>query len=503
MYKKLLFLALIIASFFCLTHSQAEETQAASEANRQESIPELLDKVKSLQKQIDDLSKKIGDGSLTSTIPSETESMGNGATFPRFPMIEHRYSIGTTPLGGGGYFWFGNGDSPFTFAIQNQFVLDGTFYNQNMLTNETGFNIPFYRLFGFGNLTENISYQAGVQSSLGSFNILDLFMTAKLSDGINLRVGRFLSPFLLEYFAWSPAMEPVLTNSPVAQIAGKRQVGAMLFGDVFNNRLQYQAGMFNGEEGAFFSIDNNYSFLGTVTLTPFKNTGFESLSNFGCGFGTSVGNQFYFLNQGDTDNFINGAGEPTLNYNFVTSTGASFFQYAPNVFANGMQTKVAPHLFYYGQFSVTAEWALMSRELANGINQATSVASGFYVNASYFLTGEKHFGGNGLQGYSTVEPISPFQPTEGRYGIGAWEIACQYSNFGISQNNLQLFSLPGTTPASSVNQVMVGLNWWPNKFTRVSFDWVYDSFNNPTDLATGTGLLKDFDIYWLRWSAFF
>ena len=49
---------------------------------------------------------------------------------------------------------------------------------------------------------------------------------------------------------------------------------------------------------------------------------------------------------------------------------------------------------------------------------------------------------------------------------------------------------------------MVGMNWWPNKYIRVSFDWVYDKFNNPIPL-TGGNPVDRYNIFWTRVAMFF
>ena len=76
------------------------------------------------------------------------------------------------------------------------------------------------RTYIYGNVTESWQYQIATQSFLGQFNILDAFINYRFGDGLNIRAGRGLSPFLYEYWAFSPAWEPVITNSILFQLAG-------------------------------------------------------------------------------------------------------------------------------------------------------------------------------------------------------------------------------------------------------------------------------------------
>ena len=331
-----------------------------------------------------------------------------------FPlMVKYKYNFG------GGYFQLSDKSGEFTLKLQNQVTADGTFYDrQNIPTTERGFNIPFQRLYLYGNITKNWEYQVATQGFLGSFNLLDAFINAHFDDRVQFKMGRMLSPFLYEYYGFSPAWEPVITNSPIFQLAGKRQVGAMVWGKLFNNKVQYQTGVYNGVEGAFFDLDRSKDFLGALTITPFKGGDNIALDSLGFGAGVETGNQNYLLNSGSSNNFINGAGEPTLNQNYITSTGVPFFQYENNVRAAGNRTKIAPHFFWFGRFSLLGEYIYETRQLAQGLTAARSVQQGFYVNASYFLTGER-YSGDGTGGYTTISPIRPFDPPQPPMGTGS------------------------------------------------------------------------------------
>jgi phosphate-selective porin OprO/OprP len=401
---------------------------------------------------------------------------------------------------GGGYTQFSDADEEFSVKLQNQMTLDGTFYSQpNMPTSEKGFNIPFYRTYLYGNITRDWDYQLAVQGFLGQFNVLDAWINYTVNDALHIRVGRMLSPFLYEYWAFSPAWEPVITNSLLFQVAGKRQMGVMAWGQLAQNKAQYQAGIFTGIEGGFYDLDRNVDFLGSFTLTPWKGTD-DRFENLGAGISVQTGMQNYPLNAGNTEAFINGAGEPTLNFNYINSTGIPFFQYNDDVYANGFRTKFAPHIFWYGRFSVQAEYLWQRRRLADSTTQDSTILQGYQATFSYLLTGERHTG-DGLGGWTTVEPRSPFSPSRGKYGPGAWELAFQISEIDVGTDNFTLGFADAATSTNRIRQTMLGLNWWPNRYTRLSFDWMYNSLNRP--VPTGGQPLDHLNTYWTRAAMFF
>lgn len=403
---------------------------------------------------------------------------------------------------GGGYFELSDPDGEYTIKLQNQITADGTFYDrQNIGSSERGFNVPFQRLYLYGNVTKNWEYQLATQGFLGSFNLLDMFINAHFDDRIQFKFGRMLSPFLYEYYGFSPAWEPVITNSPLFQVAGKRQVGGMLWGKVFDNKVQYMAGIYNGINGGFFDLDKNKDFLGSLTVTPFKGDGNDMLDSLGLGMDVETGYQNYMLNEGNNRNFVNGAGEPTTNQSYITSSGVPFFQYNNDVRAWGNRTKLAPHIFWFGRFSVLAEYVIQSRQLANSVTTGTSVLHGYYVNTSYFLTGER-YNGDGLGGYTTISPLRPLMPSQGKWGPGAWEIAAQFSEMNVGNGDFARGFADPTISTNRLDQLMVGLNWWPNKWVRVSFDWVYDKFNRQIPINGGNPV-DEYNIFWTRMAMFF
>jgi phosphate-selective porin OprO/OprP len=425
-----------------------------------------------------------------------------GASEDAFPFgASYRYSSNATgPLGGGGYTHLGDANDEFSVNLTNQITVDSTnFDRQNMPTIEQGFNIPFARTFIFGNITKDWNYQIGTQGFLGTFNLLDLWASFKAGDWLTVRFGKGLAPPLYEYYAFTPALEPVITNSPLFQFAAGRPIGVMASGNLFNNRFQYWMGINNTAKSGYFALDRNVEFDGVWELTPFKGTN-GILEGLGGGFGYSAGWQNYSLQQTSLNWAQNG--EASTNAAFITSSGVPFFAYNSNVRAQGERIRINPHIYWYGRFSVLAEYMLFSRELTDNVTTGRSTQYAYYVNASYFLTGERDFRGNGFQGYSTVTPLRPFIPSRNEWGPGAWQLAAQFSEVNAGTGDFQRGFADPTRWTNRMDQLMVGVNWWPNKYTRLSFDWVWTQFNRPIPVNMPEPI-STFQTLWFRFAMFF
>ena len=204
-----------------------------------------------------------------------------------------------------------------------------------------------------------------------------------------------------------------------------------------------------------------------------------------------------------------GVGEPTTNGSIVTSSGVPFFSFADNVAANGQRTKSRSHLLARpvqppGGIHVP-DPAAHQRLDARVLN-----THAYYVNASYFLTGERYHG-DGTGTYTTISPIRPFMPARGQWGPGAWELATQFSQIFLTSHQLQDQLVAANGPnATRLSQLMVGVNWWPVKWARLSFDWVYDSTNQPIPFGGLThpnnphpSTVDNFNVFWTRVAFFF
>jgi phosphate-selective porin OprO/OprP len=285
-------------------------------------------------------------------------------------------------------------------------------------------------------------------------------------------------------------------------LAGKRPIGLMFTGNLLQNRIQWWSGISNSGISLFGNLDRNQDYNGAVDFTPFRGEGWEDtvLEGLGGGAGFSAGTQEYLLRQEGIS--ISNNGESTTNPAFSTVLGVPFSTYNANVSADGMRSVFTPHIYWYGRFSVLAEYINFSRELTDGKTRGRSTQRGYYVNASYWLTGESDFKGNGFQGYSTVTPLHPFIPSRQLYGPGAWQIAAQWSELDAGTGDVARGFVDTSKSTNRMDNFMMGLNWWPNRYTRLSFDYVRTHFNNPIPLS-GRSPVDGYQTFWMRFAMFF
>lgn len=118
----------------------------------------------------------------------------------------------------------------------------------------------------------------------------------------------------------------------------------------------------------------------------------------------------------------------------------------------------------HGSFSVQAEWhnARVRLEETDEFPHDGSVnLNGFYVLASYFLTGETRAYNPGAGTLGIIRPQSNFRGAG--HGFGAWEIAARYSELDLND---------GAVEGGHLRNGAVGLNWYLNPTMRLMANYV-------------------------------
>ena len=98
--------------------------------------------------------------------------------------------------------------------------------------------------------------------------------------------------------------------------------------------------------------------------------------------------------------------------------------------------------------------------------------------------------------------MRPFLPGQGLWGPGAWQIAAQFSELNIGRGDFDRGFIDPSRWTNRLDQLMVGVNWWPNKYTRLSFDYVWTGFNNAIPINSPAPV-QTFNTFWLRFAMFF
>lgn len=313
------------------------------------------------------------------------------------------------------------------------------------------------------------------RSTLGTPEVIDAYFDAKFKPWLKLRVGKF-KPFVGLARLQSDVDGKFLEQSFVtANLLPQRDVGASLFGDLYEGKLSYAVGYSNGvidggDQSAALDNNNDKEFTARLFAQPFKGDG-SALSGLGFGLAGTRINQ-------------SGTTSSTQLPSYKSFSQLNFFSYKAGTFADGRRTRISPQAYYYyGPFGLMAEYASENQSVTNGSNHQSLTHDAWQTTFSYILSGED-------ASYSGVKPKQPFNPNSG--GWGAWELVARLSGMSLDDDTFTGKTTTTrfsdiTTSAKSAKAWGIGVNWYLNNYTRFALDYENTSFDGGASGSTVSG----------------
>jgi phosphate-selective porin OprO and OprP len=233
-----------------------------------------------------------------------------------------------------------------------------------------------------------------------------------------------------------------------------RYMGAQVSGSVLSNSISYAAGYFNGSNdgsnGNFQWVPAN-EFASRVFFLPFTRTKIGVLQQLGFGVAGSLAHQHGSI--------------PGLK----TMAQSTFFKYSSSTLANGQHTRISPQAYYYfGPVGVLSEYVISSQDVVQGAQTADVTNRAWQAAGSIVLTGEKNT-------YNGLKPRHSFEPNRGFRHLGAFELTTRYSQLRVGSNAFPAFASVRTA-AQAAHERAIGLNWYLNRFVKLTSDLEYTSF---------------------------
>ena len=308
---------------------------------------------------------------------------------------------------------------------------------------EDGSEFRSTRLYVEGSLHKHVKFKSQFDFAGGKAGFKDMYLGLTKMPGVgNILVGHFKEPFGLEVVTSSKYitfMERALTSN----ISPGRNTGIMLQNAVLDDKMTWAFGTFR-DAGLFGESFGNggYNHTGRITALPWREDGGRRLLHLGLAY--RRGNP--------TDNRLRYRARPSahLTPRFVDTRVFS---------AWSTDTVGGEFALVSGPSSIQSEFVHSSASLPAG--QRAGFTS-FYVQGSFFLTGERRAYKSSTGVFDRIQPRRRFRP-EGK-GKGAWEIAGRYAR--IALNDLLIHG-------GELQDFTLGVNWYLNPNTRFMGNYVW------------------------------
>lgn len=334
-------------------------------------------------------------------------------------------------------------------AIGGRIMNDWTFATQdsdveaNIGDLNDGTEFRRARIYIKGQLYDNVIFKAQYDFAGGDVDFKDVYIGLKdLPFVQNLRVGHFKEPFGLEQLTSSRFL--TFAERSLADVfAPSRNTGIMLHGTAADKRVTWAAGLFretNGYGDLATPEDGQYNVTARVTGLPY----FEDDS--------------HLLHLGMAVSFRNPNGDSIRYRQRPEAHYAPRFVDTSTIMAESAIVLGFEAALVLGAFSAQTE-VMWSNVDSSSSDDPDFV--GFYIQGSYFITGESRAYSRSKGVFGRIVPNHNFGSEE---GCGAWELALRYSNLDLEDELVF---------GGELQSITAGVNWYLNPNTKFAFNYIW------------------------------
>jgi len=364
-------------------------------------------------------------------------------------------------------------DKRFALRIGGRLQTDWAFFDQDrdlervLGDEEDGTEFRRARINLSGTIYHDVEYRTEYDfaGNSGKANFYDVYIGMKNIPALGtLRLGHFREPFGLERLTsvgHITFMERALPNA----FTPGRNVGLMGFNSAFDDRVTWAVGAYkntdNFPSGDDADEDQGYAVTGRVTALPWYQDDGGKLLHVGVAY-----------SHRNPDGAVLGYGtrpEAHLGRQWVTTEGYGGFRLR-DARMDDVDLWGGEALLIYGPLSLQGEYM---RANVDTTFLGRHDFDGYYVQASYFLTGEHraYTPSSGLPG--RIKPKSNFS-LSGERGWGAWELALRYSTIDLDDRIIR---------GGQQDDFTAGVSWYLNPNAKIMWNYVLADIDH--DLYAG------------------
>jgi phosphate-selective porin OprO/OprP len=310
------------------------------------------------------------------------------------------------------------------------------------------------RLSGFATLYDTVDMSLDIDfAHAGEIKDNWIGLTKKVPILGYIKVGHMKEPFSLEELTSGTNLTFMERSLPTVAFAPGRNLGILFQDALLRDRMTWAAGGFwntgslkVGEARDRITDPNGYNLSARITGLLWYEDGGRRLLHLGLAY----------THQSRHKDSTNGGvayrtwPESKLTDNTLIDTG--------ELVTNRAELINAELAWLQGPFSLKGEYF----HAFTGTSQEGNLRFwGFYVQVSYFLTGEHHTFNTATGVFSQTKPRQDFHPLRG--GWGACEVAARLSYLDLNDGNIQ---------GGKELNFTAGLNWYLNPNIRLMFNYI-------------------------------
>ncbi len=353
--------------------------------------------------------------------------------------------------------WFKTADERFSLHVGGRILVDFVYgaeddaIREQIGEIEDAARFRAARIRVDGTLYERFFYTIDIEFATNNVSFRNvLFGINKLPFDGQLIIGFQLEPFSLEVLTRLENLT-FLERGTLNAMTPRRNIGFRYRGYAFDKRMSFSTGVFRDvdrDDPPQVVDDSAYSVTTRITGLPW------------------MPDKKHYLHLGVAHSYRN----PTNEDERIASRPE--VSAAPNLVNTGVTGNIEStnligleKAFVWGSFSTQAEAVFSFFDPKDG---ETQMFWGYYVFASYILTGESRPYNFTRSSFGRIRPEK--NVFEG--GIGAWEIALRYSKLDLNEDDIR---------GRRIEDVTFGVNWYLNPNVRLTANYIYSMLSNLDD----------------------
>jgi phosphate-selective porin OprO/OprP len=346
-------------------------------------------------------------------------------------------------------------DGAYSFKVGGFAQVDAGSFNDDRKDHPDGTNVRRARLSVSGTITHDFNYKIENDFAGNASALTDVYLEYTGLKPVSFTIGQFKEPFGLETLT-SDLFTDFVERASTNLFSPDRRIGAM----VSANGELVPIGFWTASLGAFGSgtsstastDDEARDITGRLTWAPVA--GKTEALHFGIAgshrIPDSATDSFSFASRAENQ-FSSASSDLSVNTGTITSVDS--------VNLLGLEAAAV-----YGPASVQGEFV---RAAVNRNTGLEPTFGGYYVEASYFLTGESRNYNAKTARFDRVKPKWPVDFKNGNYG--AWQVMARYSDLDLTDKTFRGGELRDTT---------FGIKWLPNSNVMITANYIISNSDN-------------------------
>jgi len=343
------------------------------------------------------------------------------------------------------------------------------------------FDLRRVRLKVQGNVSRHFGYKFEYEfQGAGSRRLLDAYGDAHVLPFASVRIGQFKEPFGLEHCTLDKDGFFVERSMGFYLTPG-RDLGCMVHASLFNDRVNYGFGVFNGDglDDATGGDVDDPQWAGRIAVAPFKNRSLPFWDNF------QVGGSYSYakIDRNNVEIEVKTTGLTTF-FDVASAAKFNIIRTVETLSRSGLE-----FAWTYGPFALQSEYfQVRFRDITTSTDQFDTVLEDYYVAGLWMLTGENPVICKGI--FQSIVP----EKSVWRGGWGALGLAFRYDYFRADGDVYENLIYAGNS-VRRAKAYSVALKWYLDQFTLLALDATRTDFDQPLlvgrDPIQGTAMFSD------------